>query len=339
MGVTLGLPTQGSSPDVGPIIEDTDVDITDPVSVLDRLQEAARELGGAIVDQLPLIVLGLVVFGIGLAIVGLIHRGIVRGTSSDRLDASVARLVQTLSRAVLVMLVVVLALSVAGVNVGALLAAIGIAGLAIAFALQSILENFIAGILLLWRKPFRPGDQVRLGDHEGVVDDIDLRVTTLIDYDGEVVLLPNATVFADPIINRTHRGRRRTTVLVGVDYRDDHDGARDVLLDAVRSVGGVLEDPMPVVQLSELGESSVDFAVRYWTMPEQAEVLRVQDKVLSAAKTALESAGMTIPWPIRTLVVDEDSTPALRALGRGDRGDRGGRADAATPSGDGRGDG
>lgn len=313
----LSLPSAPTEVDSGspePLLSDADVDITDPSSVLDRVQDALADLGGDVLDQVPLIVLGVIVLVAGLVVVGLVHRLIVRTTSGGRLDSSVARLVQTLSRAVMVAMALLLALAVAGVNIGSALAALGIAGLAIAFAVQSILENFIAGILLLVRRPFRPGDQVQLGDHEGIVDDIDLRVTTLVDYDGEVVLLPNAQVFADPIVNRTHRGRRRTTVMVGVDYRDDHDRAREVILEAVRGVPDVLTDPKPVVQMSELGESSVDFAVRYWTLPEQAEVLRVRDRVLSVVKSAIEAEGMTIPWPIRTLVVDEDSAPALRAV-------------------------
>lgn len=315
--MTQSLPTPGASAsDTGPVLEPVDVDITDPSSAWDRLLEAVGELGGAFVDQLPLIVLGVVVFVVGLGVVRLAQRLVDRATGGGRFDVAVARLIQTLSRVVLVTIVLLLALDVAGFNVGSALAALGIAGLAIAFAVQSILENFIAGLLLLIRRPFRPGDQVKLGDFEGTVEDVNLRVTRIVDYDGEVVLLPNSTVFAEAITNRTKRGRRRTTVMVGVDYRDDHDAAREVLRDAVAAVGGVLPEPQVLVQLTEFGDSSVDFAVRYWTLPEQAEVLRVQDLVLAAAKSGLEDAGMTIPWPIRTLVVDEDSKPALRATGR-----------------------
>lgn len=321
MAVTVPSTGAPSTSPSEPLVSDVDVDITDPASVLERVGDAASELVEGVVDRVPVILLAIVVFVVGFVVVGAVHRVVVRSTAGGRLDTAVARLVQTLSRAAMVALVVLFALNVAGVDVGSALAALGIVGLALAFAVQSILENFIAGILLLVRRPFRPGDQVQLGDHAGVVDDVDLRVTRLIDYDGEVVLLPNAQVFSAPIINRTHRGRRRTTVMVGVDYRDDHDAARAVLLEAVRGVGGVLASPQPVVQLEQLGESSVDFALRYWTMPEQAEVLRVRDAVLSAAKSAVEANGMTIPWPIRTLVVDpdagEDAAEVLRGRGRG----------------------
>lgn len=305
---TAPVPTPGSIPSTGPIVDPSrDVDITDPNSVAERLGDAVGELGSNIVAQLPLIILAAIVFVVGLFAVGLVHRGVTRATSANRVDPAVAKLVQTLVRVLLVVVVALLALSVAGVNVGSALAALGIAGLAIAFAVQSILENFVAGILILIRRPFRPGDQVRLGDYDGTVTDINLRVTTLVDYDGEKVLLPNNTVFSEPIVNTTERGRRRTRVIVGVDYRDDHDRAREVIREAVSSVEGVLPMPPPRVLLVEMNESSVDFEILYWTTPEQAEVTTVRDRVLGAAKRAIQDAGLTIPWPIRTLRVDDGS--------------------------------
>jgi small conductance mechanosensitive channel len=206
------------------------------------------------------------------------------------------------------------AFAVAGVNVGAALATLGLAGLALAFALQNILENFVAGILLLIRKPFRAGDQIRSGEFEGTVEEIDFRVTRMVSYDGELTLIPNSDVFRNPLINLTRRATRRTIVCIGIDYRDDHHRVRDILLDAVRETEGVMELPEPLVQLVELGESSVDFEVLYWTLPDIRSVREVRHHVLANAKSAVESAGMTIPWPIRTL--DFDNSLELRDRAR-----------------------
>lgn len=205
---------------------------------------------------------------------------------------------------------VLLALSVAGISIGALLAGLGLAGLALAFALQNILENFVAGLLLLIRKPFRRGDQVVTNDFEGTVLDIDLRVTHLRVFDGEVVLIPNATVFTEPITNLTRLGHRRTRVIIGIDYRDDHHAVQDLLLGALTEIDGVLDSPAPEVLLTELGESSVDFEVAYWTAPDMHTVRHVRHAVLTTCKSAVEEAGMTIPWPIRTLAVDRDPSTA-----------------------------
>lgn len=296
----------------GPILEPREVDLTDWDDVSGLVVDQVRSLVSALLDQVPLIVLGLLVFLVGLVVVRLAQRGVEHATAASRVDVAVGKLIQTVSRVLMLTLLLLLSLSVAGVNVGSALAALGIAGLAIAFAMQSILENFIAGILLLIRRPFRPGDQVRLGDFEGTVTDVNLRVTTVVDYDGEKVLLPNSQVFSDPIVNTTERGRRRSRVVVGVEYRDDHDDAREVLREAVTGVEGVLPVPPPQVLMVELNSSSVDFEVLYWTNPEQAEVITVRDRVLGAAKRAIEDAGMTIPWPIRTLVVDDGTRDLLR---------------------------
>jgi small conductance mechanosensitive channel len=189
--------------------------------------------------------------------------------------------------------------------VGAALAGLGIAGLAIAFALQSILENFVAGLLLIFRKPFVAGDQIIVGEHEGTVADIDLRTTRIVRYDGELAIIPNATVFSESLINLTHSHRRRSGISVGIDYRDDHDAVADVVRRAVERTEGVLEDPGVLVVCRELGDSSVNFDVYYWTAPRITDVVLARDRVLRATKSALDANGFTIPWPIRTLVMDD----------------------------------
>jgi small conductance mechanosensitive channel len=289
-----------------------DVLISDPVEVrtpgdlVDVLQEAVTQLTAGLVARLPLIGLGVLVLVLGIIVTRFAVRGVERGMQRGRVDETVQRLVSMLLQVGLVITAVLLALSIAGVSVGAALAGLGLAGLALAFALQSILENFVAGILILIRKPFRRGDQIVSGEFEGTVDDIDLRVTRLTDYDGEVVLIPNATVFTEPLVNLTRRGKRRTRVTIGIDYRDDHDAAGAILREAAAGVEGVLPEPPPNAWCTELGDSSVDFEVNYWTAPDIRSVRTTQDRVLRACKTAVESAGMTIPWPIRTLAPDQD---------------------------------
>jgi small conductance mechanosensitive channel len=286
------------------VIRDVDVDVTDPSSWFELLREAAETLAAGFIARLPLIAIALLVLTLGLFAVRYVVRWTEKGLGKAKADVAVQRLVANLLRVFLIVVVFLFALSLVGVQVGAALAGLGLAGLALAFALQNILENFVAGMLILIRKPFRPGDQIESNDFAGTVEDIDLRVTRLRDFDDELVLIPNATVFTEPIINLTRLGRRRTRVIVGIDYRDDHDRAREVLAAAVREVEGVLPTPEPEVLCVELGDSSVDFEVSYWTMPQMREVRFVRDRVLRACKTAVEAAGMTIPWPIRTLAAD-----------------------------------
>lgn len=254
--------------------------------------------------SLPIIGIALALAVLGIVIAFTIAGGVRRGLERTKADPVAVDFSVRILRILGIVAAILLAFAVAGVEVGPALAGLGLAGLAVAFAVQSILENFIAGIILLIRRPFRAGDQIRSGDFEGTVQDIDLRVTRIIDYDGVVVLIPNVDVYTQPVVNLTRRGKRRTTVVIGIDYRDDHDAAREVIRSAVEQADGVLDDPAVEVLLTELGESSVDFEVRYWSLPDIRSVRHTQDAVLSAAKRAVSEAGMTIPWPIRTLVVD-----------------------------------
>jgi small conductance mechanosensitive channel len=269
-----------------------------------EVADEARTFLDAVVDQAPVIAIGLVVGFAALVVSLLLAKAVERTLSRTRADHVAVVLLSRIVRLVGIIGALLLGLAIAGVQVGSVLAGLAVVGVAVGLAVQGILENFIAGIILLVRKPFSAGDQVRSGEYEGTIDAIDLRVTHIIDYDGEMILIPNRDVYNNPLVNLTRRGKRRTVVMVGVDYRDDHDDARAVILRSVTRVDGVLDHPEPEVLLTELGESSVNFEVRYWTRPDIRSVRRTQDRVLAAAKRGIQEAGMTIPWPIRTLVPD-----------------------------------
>lgn len=276
----------------------------DPVDALDPAVDTLEELANGLVGALPLVALALVLGVLGIVLASVLSRGAQRALRRTRAAPMAISLVGRLVRILLVLAAILLALAVAGVEVGPALAALGVAGIAVALALQSILENFIAGLILLARRPFTAGDQISSNELEGTVLEIDLRVTKLRSYDGEIILIPNIEVFQNPIVNFTREGARRAHVFVGVDYRDDHDEAREVIRAAVAGVEGVLADPPAEAWLTELGDSSVDFELVYWTAPQRILSRRVQDEVLGAVKRAIDDAGLTIPWPIRTLVMD-----------------------------------
>ena len=271
---------------------------------LEPALETLYDLYVELVGALPLVALAVVLAALGVFVASWVARGAQRALGRTRADRMAVSLIARLVRLLVVIAAILVALAVAGVPVGPALAGLGVAGIAVALAMQNILENFIAGLILLARKPFKAGDQIASNEHEGTVEEIDLRVTRLRSYDGEVILIPNIEVFQNPIVNFTRRGARRAHVLVGVDYRDNHDAAREVIRAAVAAVDGVHAEPPPEVWLAELGDSSVDFELVYWTAPQRILSRRVQDQVLGAVKHAIADAGMTIPWPIRTLVLD-----------------------------------
>jgi small conductance mechanosensitive channel len=235
-----------------------------------------------------------------------VRRGFTRAGMTD----FVARILARFLAYAVITIGVIYALASLGVELAPVLGALGIAGLAFALAFQSIAENFIAGIILLIRRPFVPGDQIATGDHEGTVEDVNLRVVVLTTYDGETVHVPNASVLDSPIENYTKTPLRRTTLPVGVAYATDLELARRVLLDAVSGVDGVEATPPPEALVHDFGDSSIDFAVRFWHVSDIATLWRVRDGVARAVKPALDTAGIEIPFPQRTVWMASATEPA-----------------------------
>jgi small-conductance mechanosensitive channel len=192
-------------------------------------------------------------------------------------------------------------LSVLGVRLGPLVGALGIGGLAVAFAAQAILANFLGSIILQLRRPFHRGDQISTNDCEGTVEDVNFRTVVLRTFDGERALVPCAEVLARPIINYTVLGRRRTTLPVAVSYDADLQQVRKVLLEAVTAAEGVLDQPPPDVWVEEFADSGVGLAVRFWHAPDVATLWRVRSEVAVAVKQALDREGIEIPFPQRVL--------------------------------------
>jgi small-conductance mechanosensitive channel len=213
----------------------------------------------------------------------------------------VSLILSRLAKFVVVFLGFYFALQALGVPLGPLLGAMGIIGLALAFAFQDILENVVAGLLMLLKRPVAIGDEVETNGYLGKVTDITMRALELTSLDGETVFIPNAMVWKSPLINITMTPDRRTTIEVGVAYDTDLDRAKQVLEEAVAGVAGVEADPRPTAEVFQFGSSSIDFAVRYWHEASAATVWRLRDEVARATKRALDTAGIEIPFPQRVL--------------------------------------
>ncbi len=253
------------------------------------------------------VVLAVLVFLASILIAVVLRRLLVRVVDREA-DRHLGRVVGRFLSLVVVAVGAVFALDVVGVAIGPLLGALGVGGIALAFAAQDILANLVSGVLLQIRHPFRIGEQIRSGDYEGVVDDINLRTVELTTYDGLTAYLPNAEVLRNPIINFTRTPSSRTELDVGVAYATDLEHAREVLLDACRRADGVQDAPPPEAWVHEFGESSINIAVRYWHAADIASTWRVRNAVAIAVKHSLDAAGMTIPFPQRTLWFGPGST-------------------------------
>lgn len=188
-----------------------------------------------------------------------------------------------------------------GLRLGDIIATLGLGSVAVGFAFQDIFKNFLAGILLLIQEPFRINDQVIIGDYEGTVERIDIRTTKIRTYKGERVIIPNSNVFTSAVQVRTAFEQRRTDLGVGVDYNTPLPKAKQILQQLISDVDGVLQQPSPEIDLLSFGDSSIDFVVRYWTLPQQQEVRQTQTRAIVAIKKAFDEADINIPYPIRTL--------------------------------------
>ncbi|HET9846534.1 MAG TPA: mechanosensitive ion channel family protein [Nitrospira sp.] len=257
------------------------------------------DLAHAFVDRLPFIMIGLLVLATFVVAGQVLKRLIIATGRRTRLHATLSMLLGRIASAAMI----VLGLFVSAVVVfpafkpGDLVAGLGITSIAVGFAFKDILQNFLAGLLILWRQPFRIGDQVRTGDVEGTVEEINTRSTRIKTYDGELVTVPNMDVYSRAILVRTAFGVRRSRFTVGVGYSDSLDMARETLERVIRQTDGVLSNPEPWVHVTELAPSSVNFTVYFWTDARQTEVLQTGSRVACDIKRALDDAGIDIPYP------------------------------------------
>ncbi len=250
-----------------------------------------------------------IVFAVALVAGRVLRTVVERVVVRDGTSRLGARLVARIVMYSVVVFGFVYALSALDIPLGPLVGALGVAGIALAFALQDILGNFMAGIILMVRRPFEVGDQIQTESYDGVVEDIRLRAVTMRTFDGLTVYIPNATVLDNPIVNYTQRGVRRTTFDVGVSYDADLDEVQRVIINTVRDIDGVRADPAPEAYVQEMGDSSINFAVRYWHDPQIAEVWQVRDRVARELKRCFDGAGIEIPFPQRVLHLSSAEAP------------------------------
>ncbi len=271
--------------------------------IIDTIIKALLELFGQGIKALPGLLSGLVVLfltkyavQIVLKIADETGRRTINSTSLQLLLLKISRIgVWTVG----ILLACVLAFP--SFELGDIIATLGVGSVAIGFAFQDIFKNFLAGIILLVEQPFRIGDEIVINDYQGKVENISIRTTKIRTYNGEKVLLPNSTVFTDAVKVVTAYASRRTDLAVGVDYNTRLSEATLLLQQTISQVSGVLDNPTPEIDLVNFGDSSIDFVVRYWTIPQQKQLRNVQTRAIIEIKQALDRANINIPYPIRTV--------------------------------------
>lgn len=270
-------------------------------------QEETPNVGDTLTELSQLTTTDWLIAGViiaGAIVIGLVLRILVSRALS-RKGQLVSRLVGRLVFGLTVAFGLVYALNQVGVSIGPLLGLFGLLGLALALAFQEVLGNFIAGIMLSLQRPFRVGDEIRTGEYEGTVEDVSLRTTTVYTFDGVRVYIPNTEVWTNAIENSTETELRRTTLPVGVSYDSNLDSTQRLILETLDEIEGVVGDPDPQALVHEFGDSSINFAVRFWHESSIGDEWRVRDEVARALKRAFDDAGVEIPFPQLDLHVQE----------------------------------
>jgi small-conductance mechanosensitive channel len=264
----------------------------------------------SLIVLLPNIVLALIVFALFYFAARTIKMTVRRLTRRHRQARNLGLVLGRLSQGIVILVGLFVALSIVipSFKAGDLIQLLGISGVAIGFAFRDILQNFLAGILILLTEPFQLDDQIVFKDFEGTVENIQTRATTIRTYDGRRIVIPNSELFTNSVTVNTAFENRRLQYDIGIGYGDDIDRAKQLILEAIASVDGVLEDPAPDALVVDLAESTVNIRARWWVKPpRRADILDKQGKVLTAIKNKLTANGIDMPFPTQQILFHDQT--------------------------------
>ncbi len=268
------------------------------------LTEQLREIARATIELLPQMTVALVVLIITWLVAKLAKSVLRKILDRTKLRTSLKELFTLL----LTIFIWVMGFMIAAVIVfpgltpASILAGLGIGSVAIGFAFKDIFENFLAGVILLFRREVRMGDFIECEGLEGRVENISIRESHIMQTDGQLVIVPNSMLFKNPIKIRTHQDLRRVTIICGVAYGEDVDTSREIIENSVKECETVVTEGKPIqIFAQEFASSSINFEVTWWTGSKPVDIRTSRDEVIAAVKSALDNANIEIPFPYRTL--------------------------------------
>ncbi|MHB2211479.1 mechanosensitive ion channel family protein [Methylobacterium sp. CM6257] len=272
-----------------------------------------EQLGRSTAALLPGLAVALILFGLGLLIARGVRAAVRRAAALRDASPGSAAVLGRIAGGVTILIAFLVAASVAFPSVSAadLFNLLGIGGVAIGFAFRDVLQNLLAGILILLTRPFVIGDQIRAGSYEGTVEDVWVRATVLRTYDNERVLIPNATLFVDKITVITAHDKRRLAFPLTIGNGDDITEARRIIVETLRGTEGVLADPPPEALVTGLGAAGVDMTARLWIdPPRRRDAVDALDQAISNVKDALTAAGVDLPYPTSQILLHDQTEEA-----------------------------
>jgi len=271
---------------------------------------AVQTMINGFIERLPYLAVAIVVFFIFFFFGKAVRAGVRSLAQRNRRHYNLGLVMGQLSHGLIVFIGLLIALVVAipGFTPGQLISILGLSSVAIGFAFRDILQNFLAGILLLLSEPFRIGDQIVVGDFEGTVENIQTRATFIKTYDGRRIVIPNSNLFTNSVTVNTAYDKRRLQYDIGIGYGDDIAHAKRILLDTVRDIPDVLDDPAPDALVVKLADSSINIRLRWWVKPpRQMDILQSQDVVLEKVADTLLQNGFDLPFPTQQILFHDQT--------------------------------
>ncbi|MGJ8620569.1 MAG: mechanosensitive ion channel family protein [Methylophilaceae bacterium] len=243
----------------------------------------------------PKLVAAIVVLIIGLWVIKGVTRGVRTAMDTKNIDPSLKPFVVSIVNVLLKVMLVISVLGMLGIQMTSFIAVLGAAGLAIGLALSGTLQNFAGGVMILLLKPFKVGDFIDTQDYLGKVSAIKVFNTVLLTPDNKTIIIPNGELSNKAITNFSTQEQRRVDWTIGVGYGDDVDKARQVIQKLIDQESRILKDPAVLIAVSELADSSVNFAVRAWVMA--GDYWPVYYEMNENVYKTFAKEGLNIPFP------------------------------------------
>jgi len=261
---------------------------------------------------IPRLIVAIFLFGLFYIIYRGVRRLVLSSMAKAKVDPSIRDMLGALLRWSIMGFGLVIACNQIGIQIAALLTGVSIIGLAIGFAAQETLANFIAGVVIFWDKPFKVGDWITIDGQFGQILRVSFRSTRILNTDGETIVMPNTAMLASKVANHSTHPVNRVNVPIGIAYKESIDKARSALLALLPGDARICHDPEPSVVVKECADSSVNLLLRFWIRDESIE-RKIFHEYLEKAKNALDAAGIEIPFPHMQVLVED--TPAIQSLG------------------------
>ncbi|SFL27816.1 Small-conductance mechanosensitive channel [Nitrosomonas aestuarii] len=289
--------------DVADVAQQIDADLGESVERIDNWIDSGIEL-------LPNIILGIVLFfvsyGVGVFVKRLVKRQLLR-RDRDNLGEMLGSLLKWI--VILLGFLLAATIVVPTLNPGDMIAGLGVSSVAIGFAFKDILQNWLAGLLLLLRKPFEVNDQIEASGFVGTVERIETRATLIKTFDGQRVVIPNSDIYTNAVLVKTAFDKRRSQYEVGIGYGDDIEEACEIIRKAIEQIEEIEKDPAPSVLAWELAASWVTIRIQWWTNIHRSDMAEVRASVIIAIKRALDGAHIDMPYNTQvTLLHDQTET-------------------------------